>query len=145
MGEPFANYFKAIDESAWYITDFWKANELLVCKQCPQPKIMKKFQIVNHKGIWYATNINLNMGYYKIWLYEDHKKCIQYCHGASTATTSPHGNILIPRHFSRKNVWSNTAPRVSTGVSRQNPSANLGWPYWPLHMSWKMSRWQRSR
>ena len=55
-----------------FLSDFWEVNKLLVRKPWPIPKISMVLQEL--EGFWFATALDLNMGYYTIRLDPDASK-----------------------------------------------------------------------
>ncbi len=60
------------DNTVCFLSDFWEVNKRLVRKPFPIPKISTVLQEI--KGFYYATALDLNMGYYTIRLDSDASK-----------------------------------------------------------------------
>ncbi len=71
MGFAILHYTKK-DQTIRFLSDFWEVNKRLVKKLFPIPKINTVLQEI--EGFFYATSLDLNMGYYTIRLDPDASK-----------------------------------------------------------------------
>ena len=60
------------DHTVWFISDFREVNKQIVRKPFPIPQISAVLQEL--EGFTFATALDLNMGYYTIWLDQDASK-----------------------------------------------------------------------
>ncbi len=91
------------DQTVHFLSDFWEVNKRLVRKPIPIPKISTVLQEI--KGFFYATTLDLNMGYYTIRLDSDASKiCMLYFLGGITPTRDYRWELQVLQTFSQEKM-----------------------------------------
>jgi hypothetical protein len=104
------------DKTICFLSVFWEVSKRLLRKPSPIPQISMVLQEI--KGFFYATALDLSMGYYTIRLDPDASKiCTIIFHlGKYSYKRLPMGIAGSPDIFSRKDVGANGILRVCKSV-----------------------------